>query len=146
MPLEGLNHYNVAVADLEASRRFYTGVLGLVDGMRPPFETPGAWLYVGDEPVVHLSPAKRRPSKTTGRFDHIAFTASDLPGMVRRLKRKQVDFVVRKVPEMQGNPNAGGSQVFIKDPDGVVIEINFARGERIPRGTPIQEGPRRIAF
>ena len=41
-------------SDVERSVRFYTGALGLTEVPRPPtFDTPGAWLQVGDQ-QIHL--------------------------------------------------------------------------------------------
>jgi len=39
-----LDHYNVSTRDLGATVRFYEDILGLVNGPRPPFDFPGAWL------------------------------------------------------------------------------------------------------
>ncbi len=139
MALKGLDHYNVACGDLDASRKFYKRALGMEEGARPAFDTPGAWLYCGGHPVVHLSPRRKRPSKTTGKFDHIAFFAEDLAGLLRRLKRRKVEHAVRIIPETDGNPASGGKQVFLWDPDGVKIELNFGPAERLPRGTPISD-------
>ena len=139
MPINGIDHYNVACSDLDVSRKFYKGVLGMEEGSRPNFDAPGAWFYAGGHPIVHLSPRKMRPSKTTGRFDHIALFAEDLPKVLSRLKRKKVNHAVRIIPELEGNVASGGRQVFIWDPDGVKIELNFKAGERIPRGTKIAD-------
>jgi len=49
-----LDHVNIRTRQLSVVRAFYTDVLGLKDGPRPPFGHPGAWLYAGDRPVVHL--------------------------------------------------------------------------------------------
>jgi catechol 2,3-dioxygenase-like lactoylglutathione lyase family enzyme len=56
MNITGLNHFNLAVADLERSARFYEA-LGLRRGHRPEFPTRGIWLYCGDAPVLHLNDA-----------------------------------------------------------------------------------------
>ena len=45
MVIDGLDHITLKVADLNASRRFYVDVIGLREGDRPPFDSPGAWLY-----------------------------------------------------------------------------------------------------
>lgn len=54
MRIDGLNHFNLAVRDLETSALFYEQ-LGLKRGHRPTFPTTGIWLYVGDNPVIHLN-------------------------------------------------------------------------------------------
>ncbi|HYM31541.1 MAG TPA: VOC family protein [Candidatus Cybelea sp.] len=123
MPLASLDHVTVLCADVDRSRKFYNKVLGMLDGDRPPFDFPGAWLYVGERPVVHLIGDRNHEAiKTTGSFDHVAFDAKDLGGMRKRLKESGVEFTERKVP---GRPL---HQVFLHDPDGVMIELNF-RGE-----------------
>lgn len=139
--LQRLAHYSIRVSDLATSKRFYTEVLGLEVGARPPFGFPGAWLYLADEDVagqgvVHLIHAGSgealdtylggRPN-TEGRtcaLDHIAFFASDWPGFEQKLKGADVRFVERFVPLL------GVRQVFLTDPDGVVIELNFAEPAR----------------
>ena len=86
--IDGLDHMTIVTADLAASRHFYGEVLGLVDGERPPFDVPGAWLYQGDRPIVHLVGREAGDQGgSTGPFDHLAFRASDLAGTVARLDR-----------------------------------------------------------
>lgn len=43
-----LNHFSIRTFDLEASRAFYTDVMGFSVGPRPAFPFPGLWLYNGD--------------------------------------------------------------------------------------------------
>lgn len=47
MPIGRLDHYSIRTLDIEAARRFYTGVMGFEVGFRPPFNFPGLWLYNG---------------------------------------------------------------------------------------------------
>lgn len=141
MAVSGIDHYNIACADLDVSRKFYDKVLDMKSGSRPAFDAPGAWLYAGGHPILHLSPRKMRAAKTTGRFDHIALSAQDLPGVLRKLKRLKIDHAVRVIPEMEGNVASGGRQVFLWDPDNVKIELNFAAHERLPRGTKLADRP-----
>ena len=55
----------------------------------------------------------------TGRFDHIAFAATDLPGVRQRLQARNVKFREQIVPR------TGAGQIFLFDPDGVGVELNF---------------------
>lgn len=123
MALTRLDHFTILCADLARSRAFYSDVLGLVDGERPPFDFPGAWLYVGDRPVVHLvGGSNDKGVHETGSVDHVAFAGEDVAEMRARLTARNVKFEERKVP---GRPLR---QIFVHDPDGVQIEINFFNG------------------
>lgn len=142
MPISKLAHFSVRTVDIEASRRFYCEVLGFREGFRPPFDFPGAWLYRGDDEaefgVVHLIGIDRDdPSGLiaylgdkaeaalhgSAAVDHLAFLATDLADMHRRLKRAGCVFRERTVPGL------GLHQVFVDDPSGVTIELNFPVAE-----------------
>ncbi len=57
----------------------------------------------------------------TGRLDHVAFAATDVEGMRRRLQGKNVKFREQIVPR------TGDTQIFLYDPDGVGVELNFPK-------------------
>ena len=119
MPLNHIEHYLVMSKDLDATRDFYVNVLGMVDGNRPPFDFAGLWLYLGDSACVHVALADGGTDNGTGAIDHIAFNASGYDEMVARLDRLGIEAHKRTVPK------TGLRQLFIKDPDGVMIEINY---------------------
>jgi catechol 2,3-dioxygenase-like lactoylglutathione lyase family enzyme len=140
MPLSKIAHYSVRTLDLEATRKFYTEVMGLTVGPRPPFKFPGLWLYNGSHDsyanaVVHIigiDPNDPQGLKEylgdrdaaslaagTGSFDHIAFEANDVQAMISHLKKKAVPYRERMVPDLNLH------QVFLDDPSGVVIELNY---------------------
>ena len=54
MHIGKLDHVNVRTTQLDRMIDWYTTVLGLRSGERPNFPFPGAWMYAGDSPVVHL--------------------------------------------------------------------------------------------
>ena len=123
MGLEALNHYTIKPVDLEASRAFYVDVLGLEVGYRPPLAFAGYWLYCGGQPTVHLigpreSDGHREPGKT-GLLDHIAFSATGLAAMRARLAERRIQHEERIVPRDRQ------TQVFLHDPDGVAVELNY---------------------
>ena len=128
MPLQRLDHFLVIAADLEATRDFYTDVLGLTVGPRPPFAFPGYWLYAGEHAVVHLAD-RRRQSDTaggSGALDHVAFSATGIAAMLERLRAHGIE------PRRRTVPGQGLHQLFVRDPNGVSIELNFAATERLP--------------
>ncbi len=57
----------------------------------------------------------------TGRLDHIAFAASDVDGVRKRLQSRNVKFRESIVPR------TGDTQFFLYDPDGVGVELNFPK-------------------
>jgi catechol 2,3-dioxygenase-like lactoylglutathione lyase family enzyme len=131
MALTRLDHYLVMTDSLEATRDFYRDVLGMRDGERPALGFPGYWLYLGTVPCIHVAEwrtygahaAMRGISVTTaapgtGALDHIAFNAEDLPSVQARLDAHAVAYTVNAVPA------AGLTQVFLKDPNGIKLEIN----------------------
>jgi hypothetical protein len=96
---------------------------------------PGYWLYSGGVATVHLLGKRARgegivvrSSKqkfdNTGRIDHIAFAATDLAGVRRRLRSRNVAF--RKQVVLDGE----FTQIFLHDPDGVAVELNFSEHDR----------------
>ncbi len=143
MPITELNHYSVRTVNVDASAKFYTEVLGFTVGPRPPFPFPGVWLYNGSHDkssnaVVHvigvdvgndkglvdyMGDRSLDSLKGTGSLDHVAFFANGLTDMTTMLTTKGITFTQREVP------SAGLHQVFVTDPSGVVVELNYQAHE-----------------
>jgi catechol 2,3-dioxygenase-like lactoylglutathione lyase family enzyme len=139
------NHFSIRTLDLEATRQFYVDVLGLTVGPRPAFQFPGYWLYRGDHAdyanaAVHLigmdpnDPVGLKnylgdrdvaSLKGSGAIDHLAFFADGLSEMLAHLKKCGVQTRQRTVPSI------GLHQVFLDDPNGVVVELNYPATEKL---------------
>ena len=133
MALQSLNHVTIRPHDLEATRNFYVDIVGLWEGARPPFEFPGYWLYARDVPVIHLVGAgnptdefvgytgSARPGAGSGAVDHVAFAydAEDYDKTCAAIEA--LGFACKR----QTVPDLGLRQLFIKDPDAVLVELNF---------------------
>lgn len=139
MPVSRLDHYSIRTARLADTERFYTEVLGLTVGPRPAFDFPGAWLYQGNVAVVHvigidpsdasglkgylgdkgMDSAPGTGTLGTGTIDHVAFIGADVAAMRDRFRAAGVPFRDRLVPTLNLE------QVFLEDPNGVTIELNF---------------------
>ena len=123
MPIDRFQHINIRTPDIDRARDFYVRALGLRVGDRPPFASVGYWLYLGDEPVVHLvqigPDESREPG--SGRLDHVAFHGVDLERTREALRTAGIPFREAVVPR------DGTVQIFIHDPDGLTIELNFER-------------------
>ena len=53
MHLKAFDHVNVRTANLGAMVEWYGRVLGMMPGKRPGFPFPGAWLYLGEDAIIH---------------------------------------------------------------------------------------------
>lgn len=127
MAITGMNHFNVLTDDVEATRRFYVDVVGLVDGDRPPLGFDGAWLYADGRPILHVSKA-RLPEERGGVIDHMAFSGSDLRGTVAQLEAKGVKYTLRQ------QVGTRIWQIFCHDPMGAKVELDFDPAESAPPG------------
>jgi catechol 2,3-dioxygenase-like lactoylglutathione lyase family enzyme len=122
MGVDMLQHVNIRVRDLEASKAFYVRAVGLREGPRPPVASVGSWMYLGDQPVIHLV---HLPSDLaavaagSGAVDHIAFRGIDFESAKRRFASLGIPFREALIPR------DGTRQLFVHDPDGVKIELNF---------------------
>lgn len=133
MPLTKLEHYLVMTDDIDKTRDFYRDVIGLSVGFRADLGFPGHWLYLGDIPVIHIAewetytahsnklgiPVTTRTSGSTGVLDHVAFNGHNVQEMIERLQRMQVPF------ERNDVPHVGLVQLFLYDPNGLKIELNY---------------------
>jgi catechol 2,3-dioxygenase-like lactoylglutathione lyase family enzyme len=132
MPLTELNHYFVRTNDLERAKRFYCDLLGFQQMPRPDFPFPGYWLGVNGKTCVHLAPhgvpnqglyylgtTPKSATDNSGIVDHIAFLATDPGEFAKRFDEVGLATRRRYFPEFQLY------QMFVKDPDGLAIELNF---------------------
>jgi len=99
------------------------------------------WLYLGQQDVIHVceggagvSEARKRylgqqskDLRGSGVIDHVAFRCSGLDEMLARLKAAGVEFNERQVD------NEALYQLFLFDPNGVKVELNFAAAEAAGR-------------
>ena len=134
MPPTALHHFTIRPQDMETTKNFYEKIINLKIGYRPPFDFPGYWLYLDDIPVVHLvgdgAPLNayfnehdglNPDTSGGGAIDHIAFLCppEEFEPMLSLLKNDNVDHLNTIVPIL------GLRQIFLKDPDGIRIELNF---------------------
>ncbi len=128
MPTLGFSHYNLRAphALMEALRRFYTEIVGLTVGERPPFTRPGYWLYAGGQDILHLleaSPEEARATDVVTTFDHAAFSCVDRQEYEARLRQHGIPYRVTRIPQ------TGQLQLVFRDPAGNGVELNFPSTE-----------------
>ena len=123
MSIEGMNHFTILTADVETTVDFYREVLGLEAGPRPNFNFPGAWLYAGGAPILHVIGGRPREALKPGVIDHMAFSARGLPSVLATLRARSIEHDCRR------QTGSGVWQVFFFDPNGARVELDFAASE-----------------
>jgi catechol 2,3-dioxygenase-like lactoylglutathione lyase family enzyme len=132
MAVTELNHYFVRANDLERTKDFYCSVLGFEVMPRPDFPFPGYWLGVNGKIQVHMGPhgipnselyylgtTPKSATDNPGVVDHIAFLATDPEAFNTRFEKLGLAARKRYFPEFKLY------QMFVKDPNGLTIELNF---------------------
>ena len=73
--------------------------------------------YLGDRSPESL--------KGSGAVDHVAFFADGLPAMLAHLQRMGIE------PRRRTVPSIGLHQLFLDDPNGIVVELNYPASEQM---------------
>jgi catechol 2,3-dioxygenase-like lactoylglutathione lyase family enzyme len=124
MAVSRMNHFTVLTDDVVGTVRFYGDLLGLVAGPRPALAFPGAWLYAGAEPILHIVGGRSKSELKPGVIDHIAFSGDDLASTLAALKAHNVEHTCRR------QVDSGVWQVFFLDPNGAKVEVDFTGDQR----------------
>ena len=119
MPITRLDHVNIVTANLADMVAWYADVLGLMEGARPSFRFPGAWIYAGGDAIIHLVGADRSRQSVEPNIEHFALSATGLAEFIERLENRGVEYRMNTVPDF---PIV---QVNIFDPDGNHIHVDF---------------------
>jgi catechol 2,3-dioxygenase-like lactoylglutathione lyase family enzyme len=130
LSLGQIEHFLVLTDDMDGTRDWYSRVLGLELGERPPLPFPGYWLYLGNVPAVHVADrdayeehaagvgtGSSAAAGSTGAVDHIAFSATGYEELRERLIAAGAHAVENEIPGVM-------RQLFLRDPNGVRLELN----------------------
>ena len=112
-----LDHVAIHVEDVEVSSRFYSEVLKLDSLPRPAFDFPGAWFRLGITQELHLIGRRDEPVNAGSRGNHFALKVEDLDACHAHLESSNATILRRQL-----RPDGAG-QIFVRDPDGHVIEL-----------------------
>ncbi len=125
-----IDHVALVVQDVDRARRFYADVLLLEEIPRPKsFTFPGAWFRRGRFEIHLIGEAEEGRAATLqptyyerevrrGYLPHLAFEVASLDAARIHLAQLHIPIV--------GGPQARGDEVmqlYIRDPDGYIIEI-----------------------
>ena len=128
-----MTYTGIRVEDMGASLRFYTEILGMqvVDPLVPALATEGKVVTLRSSDSTQLlelnwyEPGSRfGPAYSNGEdLDHLAFECEDLTEAIVELQRRGFEVVFR-LKEI-----GGWNEAFVKDPNGIWIELLQARSK-----------------
>jgi catechol 2,3-dioxygenase-like lactoylglutathione lyase family enzyme len=147
MTIRSLDHVNIRTPQVEATAVFFRDALGMTV-TPPPGLQPGvraAWvLDDAGKPVVHIGDADGVyptdghvpfvPARGGGSVHHIAFNCDDYHGIRQRLTRYGIEASENYMAQI------GLRQVFVHDPNGIFVELNFWTEKARGGEGPGQEG------
>lgn len=129
MQVQRLDHVNIRTAKLDTLTEWYVDVLGLRVGDRPNFPFPGAWLYAGDQAVVHLVEVSEEEAAAAAgegaslQLEHFSFRASGLAQFEAKLAERGLASRRSELAE------ACLVLINVRDPDGNRLHIDFPLDE-----------------
>jgi hypothetical protein len=96
-------------------------------------------MYIGEHDVLHITHGGNKATENrkvylsqmsqathgTGVIDHVGFRCDNLRDMIAQLTEKGIDFRQRRVD------GQGLYQLFLFDPNGVKVELNFPASEAV---------------
>lgn len=120
-----IEHVTVRVRDMEASVAFYQRMFDAKVMLRRNISESRkiVFLKIGDSmlELMHMGPAGE-PGDPRERYGvhHIGIQTDDFPGAYQSLKAKGAEFLGEAF-----QPTPGINLVFLKDPNGAVIELAY---------------------
>ena len=111
MRVRALHHTSVRIADLGRARAFYEELLGLQLAPRPDLGLPGVW-YDLDAAQLHLIQAPGSGADIDPTGPHFALEVESLAEVRRQLDARGIPYL-----------DFGGTQLWVRDPDGNVVEL-----------------------
>ena len=143
----GLHHFNLIVSDMEKTKEFYNGRLGLEIALETVIEDPEFSRGVGlpgtkvlatffklpnnpglIETFQYVHPEGRALPKgakaNDGGWKHICFQVDDIEKTYKELQAKGIEFLTTPVTLSQQHPHLPGARFcYFLGPDREVIEI-----------------------
>lgn len=130
--MPSLDHVNIQTVKLAETVEFYRDVLDLEAGDPPPPLDPALvqWMFdPNGRAIFHLSSPGALNAiddinigEDTGAVHHIALDCNDHDMMIERLDRLGLHHRENHVQAIDLK------QIFVRDPNGVLIELNYRKG------------------
>jgi catechol 2,3-dioxygenase-like lactoylglutathione lyase family enzyme len=110
-----LHHASIRITDLARSIAFYEGLLGLQPIARPDLGIAGRWYGIGGGQLHLIQGEAPGTTALDPTGPHFAVAVTDLDAARRELAAAGVETL-----------DPGGSQLWLRDPDGYVVELTTA--------------------
>lgn len=118
-----LDHITIRTANVSATRNFFLDVFDLLKEKPRPVviqHIPGHWLYVGDEPILHIIGCHGAGVDCgTEAWDHVGFRLKGYEDFRAKLDRLEIPYSPMELPELNER------RIFLRTPFGPVIETVF---------------------
>lgn len=127
-------HLAFPIKDIETTRRFYTGVLGCIEG-----RSTQRWIdfdFYGNQISAHVADIDRS-NEPTSTVDSVQVPLKhfgaiikwdEFDSLVKRLRENKVEFVIEPQVRYEGKPGEQAT-MFFKDPSGNAIEFKAFKNE-----------------
>lgn len=133
MTISTLDHVNIRTTRMAESLRFYEQVLEMQAAPAPGAAdmAVGAWIHSEDgRPVIHLNAAPQGADflgeerdwaalNGSAQIHHIALRCTQYAATRTRLEAAGLPLQFNEVPQV------GLRQIFVRDPNDILIEMNF---------------------
>ena len=130
--VEALDHVNIITADVQGTTRFYAELFGLEprDGPPPLTHATARWMYdAAGRAVLHINSLdcprtydRAVQPGPTGALHHVALRCRGFEELRARLARRGLEHQLNEVTAVSLR------QIFVLDPNGVLLELNFFGG------------------
>jgi glyoxylase I family protein len=124
--IKGLDHVVLRVADMGRALEFYCGALGCREERR--VERLGLVQLRAGAAMIDLVPAGEASRPGNGNMDHVAIRIERFDEAVLRAYLGARGIEVGEVAQRYGAEGMGPS-MYIKDPDGNVVELKGPPGQ-----------------
>jgi catechol 2,3-dioxygenase-like lactoylglutathione lyase family enzyme len=132
-----INHVSILAKDLEESVSFYETVFGMERIPSPNFSVPVQWLRCGDR-QLHLF---ERDIEATDYY-HFGLHVDDFESVYETILEHDIasfdvvggsgDEIIDDTPDVYLLPD-GAIQMYVRDPAGNLVEVNYPDVEEIDR-------------
>ena len=133
MQVEALDHINIITDRMEETAAFYADVLDLERRNGPPPLTPqnATWMYdAAGRAIIHINSVDCprtvdrpvEPGSVTGAVHHVALKMTGYEEVIARLEARRAEYKENLVGSIKLR------QIFISDPNNVLLELNFFAG------------------